>query len=163
MTQARHLQTNCRQGLQSLGKFVASVFYFGGRDDFFTDSGRRLCERSLSRGGQNAFMGLVVNYATALLASAILFFMTSHEKILVEAAKSNWACILMGLSITGVEAALVMIYRAGGELSTASLIVSILIALAMLAVGGIFYHEQISLQKIFGAALCIAGVVILSR
>ena len=111
---------------------------------------------------QNAFMGLVVNYATALVASAILFFLTPHEKILVEAARSNWACILMGLSITGVEAAFVMIYRAGGELSTASLIVSILIALAMLLVGGIFYHEQISLQKIFGVILCTAGVIMLS-
>ena len=111
---------------------------------------------------QNAFMGLVVNYAMALLASAILFFMTPHEKILVEAARSNWACVLMGLSITGVEVSFVMIYRAGGELSTASLIVNILLALAMLAVGGFFYHEQITTQKIFGAALCIAGVVMLS-
>ena len=107
-------------------------------------------------------MGLIVNYATAFLASAILFFLTPHEKILIEAAKTNWACILMGLSITGVEVGFIMIYRAGGELSTASLIVSILIALAMLAVGGIFYHEQISAQKLFGAALCIAGVIILS-
>lgn len=111
---------------------------------------------------QNAFMGLVVNYATALIASAILFFLTPHEKILVEAAKSNWACILMGLSITGVEVAFVMIYRAGGELSTTSLIVNILIALAMLIVGGVFYHEQISVQKIFGVALCIVGVIMLS-
>ena len=111
---------------------------------------------------QNAFMGLVVNYSTALIASAILFFLTPHEKILIEATRTNWACVLMGLSITGVEAAFIMIYRAGGELSTASLIVNILIAAAMLAVGGIFYHEQISLQKILGAALCIAGVVLLS-
>ena len=111
---------------------------------------------------QNAFMGLVVNYATALIASAILFCLTPHEKFLVEASRSNWACILMGLSITGVEAAFVMIYRAGGEISTASLIVNILLALAMLAVGGIFYHEQITAQKIFGAALCLAGVIILS-
>lgn len=112
---------------------------------------------------QNAFMGLVVNYATALLASMILFLLTPHEKILVEATRSNWACVLMGLAITGVEVSFVMIYRAGGELSTASLIVSILIALAMLVVGGFFYHEQITAQKIFGAALCIAGVVMLSR
>ena len=111
---------------------------------------------------QNAFMGLVVNYSTALIASAILFFLTPHEKIFVEAAKSNWACILMGVSITGVEAAFVMIYRAGGELSTAALVVNILIALAMLVVGGIFYHEEISARKIFGAALCVAGVVLLS-
>ncbi|MBR0103631.1 MAG: hypothetical protein IJQ01_09070 [Selenomonadaceae bacterium] len=111
---------------------------------------------------QNAFMGLVVNYATALLASAILFFMTPHEKILVEVARSNWACVLMGLAITGVEVSFVMIYRAGGELSTASLIVNILLALAMLIVGGFFYHELITPQKIFGAALCIAGVVMLS-
>ena len=111
---------------------------------------------------QNAFMGLVVNYATALLTSAILFFLTPHEKILVEAARSNWACILMGLSITGVEVGFIMIYRAGGELSTASLIVNILIALAMLFVGGIFFHEQISLRKIFGAVLCLAGVALLT-
>ncbi|MBQ6005947.1 MAG: hypothetical protein IJL14_06845 [Selenomonadaceae bacterium] len=111
---------------------------------------------------QNAFMGLIVNYATALIASTILFFLTPHEKILVEAAKSNWACILMGLSITGVEVGFVMIYRASGELSTASLIVNILLALAMLAVGGFFYHEQISLQKIFGAVLCMVGVILLS-
>ena len=111
---------------------------------------------------QNAFMGLGVNYATAFVATAILFFVTPHEKIFVEASKTNWACFLMGLSITGVEAAFVMIYRAGGELSTASLIVNILIALAMLAVGGIFWHEQITARKIFGVALCIAGVVVLS-
>ena len=111
---------------------------------------------------QNAFMGLVVNYATALLASVILFFLTPHEKILIEVTRSNWACILMGLSITAVEAAFVMIYRAGGELSTASLIVNILIALAMIFVGGIFYHEQIFLRKIFGAVLCMAGVALLS-
>lgn len=112
---------------------------------------------------QNAFMGLVVNYATALLASAILFCLTPHEKFLVEAARSNWACVLMGLAITGVEVSFVMIYRAGGELSTASLIVNVLIALAMLAVGGVFYREQITAQKIFGAALCVAGVVLLSK
>ena len=111
---------------------------------------------------QNAFMGLIVNYATALLASAILFFLTPHEKIFVEAARTNWACILMGLSITGVEVGFVMIYRAGGELSTASLIVNILIALAMLFVGGFFYREPITVQKIFGAILCIAGVALLS-
>lgn len=111
---------------------------------------------------QNAFMGLVVNYATALIASAILFCLTPHEKIFTEVARANWACILMGLSITGVEASFVMIYRMGGEISTASLIVNILLALAMLIVGCIFYHEQISLQKIFGAVLCITGVVLLT-
>lgn len=111
---------------------------------------------------QNAFMGLVVNYATALLASAILFCVTPHEKFFVEAARSNWACVLMGLAITGVEVSFVMIYRAGGEMSTASLIVNVLLALAMLAVGGGFYSEQITATKIFGAALCMAGVIVLS-
>lgn len=112
---------------------------------------------------QNAFMGLVVNYATALIASAILFLLTPHEKFLVEVSRSNWACILMGVAITGVEVSFVMLYREGGEMSTASLIVNILLALAMLIVGGVFYHEQISAQKLFGAALCMAGVVLLSH
>ena len=111
---------------------------------------------------QNAFMGLVVNYATALIASAILFLLTPHEKILTELTRANWACILMGLSITGVKVSFVMIYRMGGEISTVSLIVNILLALAMLIIGGIFYHEQISIQKIFGAMFCIVGVILLT-
>ena len=37
----------------------------------------------------NAFMGLLVNYATALLASAILFWLTPHEKFLAEASKRH--------------------------------------------------------------------------
>lgn len=112
---------------------------------------------------QNAFMGLVVNYATALVASVALFWLTPHEKFLTELVRSNWACILMGLSITGVEVGFVMIYRAGGELSTVSLIVNILLALAMLVVGGIFYHEAITVKKIFGAVLCLIGVALLSQ
>ncbi len=111
---------------------------------------------------QNAFMGLVINYATALVASAILFFLTPHDRIFAEVMRSNWACIVMGLSITGVEVGFVMIYRGGGELSTASLIVSILIAVAMLFIGGFFYHEQITMTKIIGALMCLIGVILLS-
>lgn len=112
--------------------------------------------------GQNAFMGLIVNYATALSASIILFCLTEHESVITEVSKTNWACILMGISITAVEAGFVMIYRLGGQLSTISLIVSILLAVAMLIVGVCFYSEVLTPQKIIGAVLCIIGIIVIS-
>ena len=111
---------------------------------------------------QNAFMGLIVNYATALSASIILFCLTEHESIIAEVSKTNWACILMGISITAVEAGFVMIYRLGGQISTVSLIVNILLAVVMLIVGITFYSEVLTAQKIIGAVLCIIGVIIIS-
>ena len=111
---------------------------------------------------QNAFMGLIVNYTTALIASIVLFCMTEHESVIAEASKTNWACILMGLSITAVEAGFVMIYRLGGQISTVSLIVNILLAVAMLIVGISFYSEILTPQKIIGVVLCIIGIIVIS-
>ena len=111
---------------------------------------------------QNAFMGLIVNYATALSASIILFCMTEHDSVVTEISKTNWACILMGLSITAVEAGFVMIYRLGGQISTISLIVNILLAVVMLIVGITFYSEMLTAQKIIGAVLCIIGMIVIS-
>ena len=111
---------------------------------------------------QNAFMGLIVNYATALSASIILFCMTEHDSVVTEISKTNWACILMGLSITAVEAGFVMIYRLGGQISTISLIVNILLAVVMLIVGITFYSEMLTAQKIIGAVLCIIGIIVIS-
>lgn len=111
---------------------------------------------------QNVFMGLIVNYAVALVSCVILFFFTGHNSVAAEISRTNWACILMGLSITAVEFSFVMIYRLGGEVSTAALIVSILLAVAMLLVGINFYHEPLTLQKILGAILCIVGIIIIS-
>ena len=111
---------------------------------------------------QNAFMGLIVNYATALSASIILFCLTEHDSVVTEISKTNWACILMGLSITAVEAGFVMIYRLGGQISTISLIVNILLAVVMLIVGITFYSEMLTAQKIIGAVLCIIGIIVIS-
>ena len=111
---------------------------------------------------QNAFMGLIVNYATALSAIILLFCLTEHNSISAEISKTNWACILMGLSITAVEAGFVMIYRMGGQISTISLIVNILLAVVMLAVGVTFYSEVLTMQKIIGAVLCIIGIIVIS-
>ncbi len=111
---------------------------------------------------QSAYMGLIVNYATALLASIALYCFTPHNATLTELARTNWACILMGLSITGIEAGFLMIYRMGGQLSTISLVVNILLAIVMLIVGISFYHEVLTVTKILGAVLCTIGIIIIS-
>ncbi len=111
---------------------------------------------------QNPFMGLIVNYFTALAASVVLFFTTPHQNFFTEFSRSNWACVLMGLSVIGLEVGFIMIYRAGGEISTASLIANVLLAVVMLGIGIYFYGESFSAKKIFGAVLCLIGIIFIS-
>ncbi len=111
---------------------------------------------------QSAYMGLIVNYATALMASIVLYCFTPHGSTLTELARTNWACILMGLSITGIEAGFLLIYRMGGQLSTISLVVNILLSIVMLIVGISFYHEALTATKIIGAILCTLGIIVIS-
>lgn len=111
---------------------------------------------------QNVFMGLIVNYFVALVSCIVLFLFSNHNSLTDEIFKTNWACVLMGLSITAVEFAFVIIYRLGGEVSTAALIVSILLAVALMIVGVFFYDEPMTMKKIIGAILCIAGIIVIS-
>lgn len=108
------------------------------------------------------FAALIVTYVTATLLSLAGFFLFETQRNLVTALrKVNWTGMALGFSMVGLEIGFIFLYRNGWKISTASLVANILLALALIAVGVLFYRERVALQQIVGTIVCLVGVAIL--
>ncbi len=112
----------------------------------------------------NPFASLTISYTIAAVISLILFFVTSESKnIFSEIAKTNWASLVLGLSIVGLEFGYICIYRAGWKMSVASLVANITLACVLLIVGLLLYREVLSVKQIIGMGLCAAGMILIVK
>ncbi|MCQ2454537.1 MAG: EamA family transporter [Clostridia bacterium] len=111
----------------------------------------------------NVFASLTITYFVACLFSGILFFLTNKNgNIISEIAKTNWAPIALGISIIGLEAGFIFAYKAGWQVSTASIVQSSLLAVALLVVGFLVYKEALSWNKLVGVAVCLTGLIFIN-
>ena len=71
----------------------------------------------------------------------------------------NAAPVLLGISVVG----LICAYRAGWPVSTASTVQSGFLALALVVVGAVLYHREITFSKVIGTAICLIGLYFINR
>jgi drug/metabolite transporter (DMT)-like permease len=114
-------------------------------------------------GKANPFMTLLVTYLVAALVCGAALLLTRTGKSFGGLLRDvNWTGLLLGFSIVGLEFGYLMAYRAGWNISVGSLVANIALALALIPVGIFFYHEGFGLHKVLGAAICIAGLVLIN-
>lgn len=112
----------------------------------------------------NPFAALLVTYFTAIAITLIAFFFNRSDKGLLQSfADLNWTSLVLGVAIVGLELGFLLAYRAGWNISVGSLVANILLALMLIPVGIIFYHEGFSVSKIIGAVFCIAGLLLINK
>ena len=112
----------------------------------------------------NPFASLVITYLVGAMTTLVLFFITSENKnFLLEMKNVNWTCLILGLSIVGLEAGYIYMYRAGWNISMGSVVSNIILAIALILVGIFAYKEHMTLNKIFGIALCVLGLVFINK
>jgi uncharacterized membrane protein len=109
-------------------------------------------------------LSLVVNYLTALVGTLLLLplyplRMTGSGSL----RNVNWASYVVGLSIVGVELAVLLAYRAGWKISLVSVIGNTASALLLVFIGLIFFHEQLSGKSAVGIALCLVGLTLITQ
>ena len=75
----------------------------------------------------------------------------------------NWGVAGIGLGAALIEVGFLLAYRAGWPLNLASIIVNVSAAVILLPVGLAMFGERITLAKGLGAALCLIGLVLISR
>lgn len=123
----------------------------------------QICAKSVPK-GINPFASLTVTYLVGAVASGLLYYSLSSETDLwKEYGKLNWAPVVLGIVIIGLEAGWICAYKAGWPISTGFLTQSAFLAVALLLVGYFLYHETISWSKIVGAVFCLIGLVFLNR
>ena len=76
---------------------------------------------------------------------------------------SNWATIVLGIVITGLEVGFIFAYKAGWKVSTLAPVSNAALAVILIFVGLIGYHEAINWNKVLGVAICLVGLYFINR
>ena len=83
--------------------------------------------------------------------------------LIQEIGKTNWAPVVMGLSVVGLELGYILIYRAGWKVSVASLVANLALACILVLVGVLWYKEVLTGHQILGIGACVVGILLISR
>lgn len=123
----------------------------------------QICAKSIPE-TVNPIASLTITYLTAAAASVVLYCVLNRDINLVQQWRQiNWASIVLGLVLVGLEAGFIYAYKAGWQVSTAATVQSAFLAILLLAVGVALYHEAITWNKIVGVAVCLIGLAILNK
>lgn len=122
-----------------------------------------VCAKSVPE-SMNPFASLAVSYTLgAMLSAGLYLIMHRGEGFWREVGKINWASIVMGLAVVGMEVGSICTYRAGWQMSKASTVQSAVLAAVLLGVGALFFHETITLRKVAGLVVCLIGLIIINH
>lgn len=112
----------------------------------------------------NTYASMAVTYAVATIFSAIMYFVTNKGgNILQEFKLSNWATIILGIVITGLEVGFIYAYKAGWKVSTLATVTNAFLAIALIFLGFFMYKETITWSKVLGVAICLVGLWFIKR
>lgn len=121
-----------------------------------------ICAKSISD-DISPLASLTVTYLVGAVASGVLYYcITPHANLFREYGKLNWAPFVLGLAIVGLEAGFLYAYKAGWPVSTAQIVSSAVLAVALIFVGWLIYKEQMSVYKIIGVLICLVGLVVIN-
>lgn len=107
---------------------------------------------------------MTITYLVGAGCSAIMYFvMNKGGHLLQEYEKMNAAPALLGVSVVGLEVGFIFAYKKGWPVSTASLVQSAFLAVALIFVGALLYHEAITVNKVIGIVICLVGLYFINK
>lgn len=122
----------------------------------------QICAKSVPN-GMHPLASLTVTYTVSAVVSLVLFFVLNRGgNLFKEYAKLNWAPLVFGVVLVGLEVGFIYAYKAGWAVSTAQIVQSAILAVALLFVGFFLYREPLHWNKIVGVAICLAGLFVIN-
>ena len=121
-----------------------------------------ICAKSVPE-GVSPFASLAVTYLVGAAASVILFFVLDPKHDLAaNLSKTNWSSYVLGLVIVGLEVGYIYAYKAGWPVSAASIVQSSFLAIALILVGALLFHESLTWNKLVGIGICMVGLIFIN-
>lgn len=123
----------------------------------------QICAKSVPK-DMDAMASMTVTYLVGAVCSAIIFYaMHRNGNLLHEYSKLNVAPFLLGVSVVGLEVGFIYAYKAGWPVSTASIVQSAFLSVALIFVGALLYREAITANKIIGVVICLIGLYFINK
>lgn len=112
----------------------------------------------------NPLAALAITYATAMLFSLLLLpFHPAGASFSQLKLPALWPSVALGLIIVGLEMGFLLAYRAGWNISLASLVANAAVALTLIPIGIWMYKEHFSGINLLGVILCLLGLVLIKK
>lgn len=122
----------------------------------------QICAKSVPN-NVSPFASLTITYIVGAVFSTVIYFIMDKEaNIVKEITKMNWAPFVLGLVIVGLEVGFIYAYKAGWQVSTASIVQSSFLAVILIFVGLILYSEVLTWNKIVGVLICLVGLIFIN-
>ena len=122
----------------------------------------QICAKSVPE-AINPLASLTITYLVGAVVSGILFFVLNRGgNLFQEYGKLNWAPIVLGIVIVGLETGWLYAYKAGWQISMGFIVQSAFLAVILVFVGYLLYHEALTWNKLVGVGVCLAGLVLIN-
>ena len=122
----------------------------------------QICAKSVPE-GMNPLASLTVTYLIGAAVSCVMYYLLNRDaNLLREIRLTNWAPVVLGVVIVGLEVGFIYAFRAGWQVSVTQIITSAAVAVILIFAGYLLYHEAITWNKIVGMIVCIAGLVLIN-
>ena len=122
----------------------------------------QVCAKSVPE-GMNPLASLTVTYLVgAAVSCAMYYILNRNADLLREIRLTNWAPVVLGVVIVGLEVGFIYAFRTGWQISMAQIVSSAVLAVILIFVGYMLYHEAITWNKIVGIIICLAGLVLIN-
>lgn len=110
------------------------------------------------------FAAILLAYAIGSLCCVIALVAVPSERPLLDSFRAaNWAIVFIGVGAVVIEIGFLLAYRAGWNISVASVLTNISVALVLLPVGLLVFKEELSWRNAVGVICCLVGLYLLSQ
>ncbi len=115
-------------------------------------------------GGVNVFVATLAAYVIAMIGTLVAMPFFSRDGTISESVRTlNYGTLLVGLGALGIELGFLLAYRTGWPIGTTSLIANSMVAIVLLIISALLFSESITLLRVTGIVLCLAGLWLVAR
>ena len=122
-----------------------------------------VCSKSLPAGFHPLAATSLTYLVGAVFAFVVYLMINRRGNFFGEFRHVNWVPFVLAAAIVGLEAGAMYMYRAGWEISVGQLVMSAILAIALVVIGVVFFRESLTLNKVVGIILCLGGLVFINR
>ena len=125
--------------------------------------GYQICAKCVPN-SVNPLASLTVSYAIAAVFSGVLYYVLYRNgNLLREYGQMNWSSIVLGLVVVGLEVGFLFAFQHGWKVSTAAIVTSSFLGVALIFVGYFLFHEELTWNKLVGIAICLVGLAFINK
>lgn len=114
--------------------------------------------------GAHPIATLFVAYVSgSLLCAAILLATPSAGGLRAQLAPVNWTAPALAVVVVVIDLAFILLYRSGFPVSLGALVTQAAAAIALIALGWLFFQDRLTATHLAGVVLCLAGLWLVNR